>query len=301
MTPLAKVIFEAEKERKAIGHFNVSNAEQLKAVIAVAQRLNTPVIIGLSEGEREFIGIHQVVALIESYRKNSQIPIFLNADHTHSLEKAKAAAEAGFDLIVFDGSKLPFEENMSKTREAVEVIKDIDEKILVEGELGYIGSGSEIRKELPEGAAIRAEDFTKPEEAVQFIKETGVDMLAPAVGNIHGIIARTSTGLTEIHTENPSLDTQRIKQIKEVVGVPLVLHGGSGIKREDFLAAIDAGISIIHISTELRVAWRGGLEKALKENPNELALYKIEGEAIAQIEKVVEEKLLLFNKLAYRQ
>lgn len=288
MMDLRAAIKKAEKKRVAIGHFNVANLEQAKAITEIAKKLDVPVILGVSEGEREFIGVHEIAALVKSLREDLDIPIFLNADHTHSLEKVKEAAEAGFDAILFDGGKLPFEENVEQTREAVKLAKKINKHVLVEGELGYIGSSSEVRKEIPKGAAVRPEDLTKPDEAERFVKETGVDLLAPAVGNLHGMFA---------NAPEPALDIERIRAIKNAVKIPLVLHGGSGNTDEEFLQAIDAGISIIHISTELRVAWRKGLEESLKEHPEEISPYKVMPEAIAEMEKVIEHKLRLFNKL----
>ena len=287
MKNLKEIIQEAEKNKLAIGHFNISDLAGLKAVFEVSHSFNLPVIIGVSEGERDFIGVKQIAALIKSLREEYDYPIFLNADHTHSLEKIKEAVEAGFDAAVFDASEFPLEENIKKTREAVEYVKSVNSNILVEGELGYIGSGSTILKEIPEGVAIKPEDLTKPEEASRFIKETGVDIFAPAVGNLHGIV---STG-------EPDIDIQRIKDIKKATGVPLVLHGGSGIPDNEILAAIDAGVSIIHINTELRLAWRQGVEKAFKENPEEITPYKLLPTAVEEIKKVVEQKLKLFNRL----
>ncbi len=284
---LKQIVYEATKKKIAIGHFNVSNLEQLKAIENVVRRLQLPVIIGVSEGEREFIGIEEIAALIEAMRGEG-LSVFLNADHTHSLEKVEEAARAGFDAVLFDGGRLPVEENIKKTKEAVKIVRSISKEIIVEGELGYIGSSSQVFKKIPEGAAIKPEDLTKPEEAMRFVKETGVDLFAPAVGNIHGMFQ---------NAPNPKLDIERIREVKSAVKIPLVLHGGSGISDEDFIRAIDAGISIIHISTELRVAWRKGLEESLKENPEEIAPYKIEPEVIEKIEKIVENRLRLFNKL----
>lgn len=288
MKNLKEVIQEAENNKIAVGHFNISDITGLKAVFEAARELKLPVIIGVSEGEREFIGVRQVAALIKSLREEYDYPVYLNADHTHSLEKLKEAVEAGFDVAVFDGSKSPLEENIKRTKEAVLYTKGVNPDFLIEGELGYIGGGSTILKEIPEGAAIKPGDLTKPEEARQFVAETGVDLLAPAVGNIHGMFA---------NAPNPNLDIQRIKAIKEAVHIPLVLHGGSGIKDEDFLAAIDAGISIIHINTELRLAWRRGLEKSFKDNPEEIVPYKLLPKAVEEIKRVVEQRLRLFNRI----
>jgi len=289
MDSLLRVVKNAEKQGVAIGHFNVSNLEMLKAVSHVAEKLRLPVVIGVSEGERGYIGVHHVRDLIDSYNKEHSTGnhrLFLNADHTYSLKKVKEAAEQGFDAIVFDGSKLPFRENVKKTREAVKIAKRINKNVIVEGELGYIGQSSKILKGLPKGAVIKSEDLPTAEEAFRFVKETGVDMLAPAVGNIHGMFK---------NAKNPKLNIERIKEIKKAVKIPLVLHGGSGISNSDFRAAIRAGISLIHVSTELRVAWRRGLEKALEENKDEIAPYKLMPEVLKEIEKVVEGRLKLFN------
>lgn len=293
---LKEELKKVEKEKKAIGHFNISNLEQLKGIAHAAVRLNVPIVIGVSEGEREYIGIHHAKDLVDSYNKehgkNEGFWLFLNADHTHSLENAVAAADFDFDEVLFDGGKLPFEENIRQTKLAVNSIKRgfrfWKKEILLEGELGYIGSASEIREGIPEGAAIKPEDLTKPEEAARFVKETGVDLLAPAVGNIHGMYW---------NAPDPALDIERIRAIKKSVGIPLVLHGASGNTDGDILDAIDAGISVVHISTELRAAWRQGLEKDFLEKPNEVAPYKLTLDAISKIEEIVEKKLRLFMKI----
>ncbi|MFA5099029.1 MAG: ketose-bisphosphate aldolase [Candidatus Paceibacterota bacterium] len=296
MKKLISFIKEAEEKKVAIGHFNVSDSAGLKAVFSAAleisksQNTKIPVIIGASEGERGFIGAKQISALVKSLREEYNYPIFLNADHTYSLEKLEEAVKAGFDSAVFDGSKLPIEENIKITKQAVKLAKSSAGwfgNFLVEGEMGYIGSGSTILKEIPTGAAIKPEDFTKPEDAARFVKETKVDLFAPAVGNIHGIVA----------SGNPRLDIERIKEIRKAAGVPLVLHGGSGIKDEDFTAAINAGISVIHINTELRIAWRRGITTALNQNLEEVVPYKLLPGAVEEIKKVALKRLQLFNKL----
>lgn len=315
MRTLKAELEKVEVKRIALGHFNISNLEQLKAIARAAQKLNLPVVIGVSEGEREYIGVHQVRDLINSFNKENGRDdgfwLYLNADHTHSLEKVKAAALAGFDEILFDPTPnfVGLEDNIRLTKEAIKVVKPSlkfwRKNILVEGELGYIGSASEVRKDIPEGAAIKPEDLTTPEEAARFVKETGVDLLAPAVGNIHGMPARRrlAGGGFEDVPDYP-LDIERIRAIKQAIQdlpagrqVPLVLHGASGNTDEDLLAAIEAGISMIHISTELRAAWRKNLEKDLKEQPDEVAPYKLMPEAIAAMEELVEKKLRLFSKI----
>jgi fructose-bisphosphate aldolase class II len=286
MKTLREVIADAESKKIAIGHFNISDLAMLKAIFEAAKVLGQPVIIGTSEGEREFIDPHEAVAMVKALREEFNYPIYLNADHTHSLDKVKEAVELGYDAILFDGSKLPLEENISQTKQAVQIIKSINPEIITEGELGYIGSGSEILTEIPAGAAIKPEDLTKPEEAERFVKETGVDMLAPAVGNLHGMF---------LNAPEPKLDISRIQDIKNAIKIPLVLHGGSGNSPEDLASAIRAGTSIVHISTEIRAAWKKGMEEGLKGSGTEIAPYKIYPEAIREIEEVVKAKLQIFS------
>jgi fructose-bisphosphate aldolase class II len=184
MHALWDVVAQAQEKGVAIGHFNVADLTLLKAVFTAAQELKVPVLVGASEGERDFMGVRQIAALVRSLREDFDFPIFLNADHTHSLAKAIEAARAGFDAIVFDLSALPFEENVRQTKEAVEALKTINPAILVEGEIGDIGSGSEIHEEAPD----LSKGLTSPEEAKQFVESTGIDILAPAVGNMHGMV-----------------------------------------------------------------------------------------------------------------
>jgi len=298
MKTLKQILKEAEKNKVAVGHFNFADLIGFKAIVEAAEELGVPVILGTSEGEAKFVGREQAAALVKSLQQAGK-PVFLNSDHTKSLEEVKKAVAAGYDAILFDGGTLPLEENIRQTKKVVQYVKSKNKNILVEGELGNIGSGSVIRKELPKGAAIRPEDLTKPEDAARFVKEAGVDMLAPAVGNFHGMLARRSPqgegGFAQGY--DYPLDIDRIRAIKKAVKIPLVLHGGSGNTDADFLAAIDAGVSIIHISTELRVAWRKGLESGLRQNEEEIAPYKVEPEAVEAMKAVVKARLKLFNKL----
>lgn len=283
---LIETIKDAEKKGVAIGHFNISNIEGLHAVFNASKKLNLPVIIGVSEGERDFIGIKQVVALVKSFKDEFNYPIFLNADHTYSFERVKEVVDAGFDAMIFDGAKLSIEENIKITKQCVEYSRKINPEILVEAELGFIGSSSKILDKIPEDVNLNENSLTKPEEAKDFVRQTGIDLFAPAVGNIHGML-----GLGK----DPSLNIGLIKEIRKETGVPLVLHGGSGTSDEDFEKAIKAGISIIHINTELRAAYKSAVQISLQENPDEIAPYKIMKKAVYEMEKVVEDKLKLFN------
>jgi ketose-bisphosphate aldolase len=286
MKSLLEILTQANEKKVAVGHFNVSDLVALKAVFEAAYNLKVPVLIGTSEGERDFIGVNQIVALIKSLREQYDFPIFLNADHTHSLEKVKEAALSGYDEILFDGSKLPFAENVKQTKEAVAIVKAINPQAVVEGEIGYIGSSSEVIDKVPEESL----HLTTPEEAKQFADETGIDVLAPAVGNMHGLLKTMLTG--EVHKR---LDIKLIEEIKTATGKLMTLHGGSGTADEDFVAAVKSGMTIVHVSTELRVAWRRGVEEGLKNNPEEVAPYKILPPAVEEIKRIVENRLQLFN------
>jgi len=282
MKTLHQYIQDAQASKTAIGHFNISNVEMLWGAFRAAQSLEVPVIIGVSEGERQFVGVRQCAALVQSIRREYDYPIFLNADHTYSVEKVKEAVDAGFDMVIYDGAKLSFEDNVKNTRECVEYARG---KALVEGELGYIGQSSQVLDAIPEGVDLKL-GLTTPEQAKMFVEQTGVDLLAPAVGNIHGMMR---VG------HDPRLEIELIAKIHEASGVPLVLHGGSGTVDEDFVKAIAAGMSIIHISTELRVAFRKALMLSLQENPEEVAPYKYMRDAVNAVEKVAAARLKLFS------
>ena len=237
MRALRDVLNQAQENGTAIGHFNISDLVLLKAVFSCAREMNVPVLVGASQDEREFMGVCQIAALVRSLREEFDFLIFLNADHTHSLAKALEVAKAGYDAIVFDLSALPFEENVRQTRETVAQLKAINPAILVEGELGDIGTGSAIHDEAPD----LSKGLTIPAEAKQFVEFTGVDILAPAVGNMHGMLKSMVQGETK-----KRLDIARIAQIKSATRVLLTLHGGSGTDDEDLRKAIAAGINIIH-------------------------------------------------------
>ena len=290
MRTLRETLTQAQESGIALGHFNVADLVLLKAVFEAARSLNTPVLVGASEGEREFAGTRQLAALVRSLREEFDFPIYLNADHTHSIAKAMDAVKAGFDSVVFDLSSLPLEQNVRQTRAAVETLKSMNPSVLVEGEIGDIGTGSEIHEDSP-GAP---RPLTTAAEAREFVSETRVDILAPSVGNTHGMRPGMVTGREKKH-----LDIERIREIKAATGLPLTLHGGSGTSDEDFSNAIRAGISIVHINTELRLAWRMGLEQGLAARKDEVVPYKILPFAVAAVQQVAKSRLQLFTQVAH--
>ncbi len=284
MKTYREYIKDAQSRGVAIGHFNISNIEVFWAVVNAGRKLNLPVIIGVSEGERDFIGIKEARALVTSAREEFNHPIFLNADHTYSFERVKEVIDEGYDSVIFDGAKLSFEENAKIAKQCVDYARKVNPEILVEAELGYIGMSSKVLDEIPEGVSLS--NLTTGVDAKRFVDETGVDLFAPSVGNIHGMLR---------NTKDPRLNIERVKEISEATGRPLVLHGGSGTEDEDFVNAIKAGVAIVHISTELRVAYHDALKKSMDDNPNEVAPYKMMKPVIEAVQIVVEKRLSLFN------
>lgn len=288
MVTLRETIEKAREVGKALGHFNISDTEQFWGVFNAARALKLPVIIGVSEGERDFIGVRQIAALVKATREEFQYPLYLNADHTYTFERVKEAVDAGFDAVIFDGTELPFEKNVEETKRSVAYAKAKNPDLLVEGELGFIGKSSKLLDTLPKGSAITEAELTKPEELKIFVEETGVDLAAPAVGNLHGML---KSG------KEPALNISRIKELAAATNAALVLHGGSGTSNEDFVAAIKAGVSIIHINTEIRLAYRKGIQLSLGEDLEEIAPYRFMKGGVLAVQKIVTERLKLFNGL----
>jgi fructose-bisphosphate aldolase class II len=274
----------AVKAKTAIGHFNACTIDGIWAIADAAKTMNLPVIVGVSEGERDYIGVKQAAAILRSIREERNQPIFLNADHTYSFDRVKEAVEAGFDSVIFDGAKLSLKENIELTKKCADYARN--RGILMEGELGFIGAASKVLDEIPTDAAVNQDQITKIEDAERFVRETGVDFLAPAVGNIHGMIIGG----------DPALNINRIKALREAVKIPLVLHGASGNSTGDIRAAIKAGIAIVHVNTELRLAYHSELMKSLSDNHEEIAAYKYLKPAKLAMQKVVEEKLMIISQ-----
>lgn len=281
---------KAQEGKYAIGQLNCSTADQVRAVIIAAKKLNAPVIIGTSEGEAKFMGLRQTAKIIESYQEETGLPIILNADHTYkdvkdltNLDKIKALLDAGYNSIHFDGSVLSYGENVKWTKQVVDMCKAVSPDISVEGELGFLPGASKLSQEKVE---IKEEYLTNPDQALEFVLATGVDRLAVSVGNSHGISA-----------DEPKLDFERIAKINDKVRehAVLVLHGGSGIPNEDIQKAISLGICKININTELRIAFTDGLKKYFAENPDETTPYKYMQYPIEEMQKVVEAKMVIFG------
>ena len=181
---LKEYILEADEKGIAVGHFNISNLEGVKAIISAVGELKVPVIIGVSEGERSFVGVEEIAAIVKVEKEKTNLPIFLNADHTHSFAAAKKAIDAGFDSITADGSKLSLDENISYVKSCVEYVRTQNKNVVIEGELGYIGTSSEVHDEVPKDILFDENSLTSADDAARLVRESGADMLAPAVGNM---------------------------------------------------------------------------------------------------------------------
>lgn len=282
MQSLRDTVQEYKQKGIAIGHFNFSDSNQLQAIAEASRDTGLPVIAGLSEGEREYFPLAHARALIDLYMSQG-VQIYLNADHTYSIEKVERAIAAGVNSVVVDGAQLSMEENIHLTAACVKRARSNPSDVLMEGELGYIGSSSKQLDELPEGVTV--DNLTTAQDAKEFVQNTGVDCFAPAVGNVHGMLK---------NAQEPRLHPDRVKEIAAATGVPLVLHGASGNTEADIRACIQAGVVIVHINTELRVLYRDRLYDTIRSNPGEVAPYKFLAPATKAMKEYVAGKLRLF-------
>ena len=273
---------KAQKENWAIGQFNFSTLEQLKAIIQAGKKLNSPIIIGISEGGSDFVGLKQAVNLVKSYREEKNPALFLNLDHGRSFDYIKKAIDAGYDYVHFDGSNLDLTENIKVSKKVVEYAHK--KGVLVEGEFDATAGASKILGEIPEASQ---KNLTDSQQAYRFSEETQIDSLAVNIGNFHGI---------EASGKNPIIDFSRLEKIKEQIPDKfLVLHGGSGISDQDIKKLVQSGIVKININTELRLAYINSLKKVLKDEPLEITPYKIMPEVISSVQEVVETKIKIFG------
>jgi fructose-bisphosphate aldolase, class II len=279
-----EVLIKAKNEGWALGAFNAGNLEIAKAIVQAAQSQSSPLIIETSAGELEHLGLKNFLSLVENYRQDLGLNILTNLDHGPGLEECQVAIESGYNLVHFDGSSLPYEENVKITKALVEQAHA--KGVLIEAEIDRILGDSKNHSELPESVQASG-DYTDPQRAADFVSQTGCDILAIFIGNLHGT-----------YQQAPRLDLERLKLIVEKVPGFFSLHGGSGLLAEDIREAIKIGrIVKINVNTELRLVYRDTLENVLRGS-DEIAVYKIMPPVIAAIQKVVEEKIQLFGSRA---
>ncbi len=269
----------------AVGAFNIDNQETLIAIARAAQKLDSPVLIEVSQGEVEALGLENVRDLVDNYREEYGIEVYLNLDHSPTVEACKRAIDAGYEFIHIDISQANHdastEEIIAKTKEVVEYAKFTG--ALVESEPHYFAGGSNVHHEGINYEEIK-KTFSTPEGAKSFVDATGIDTFAAAIGNLHGK-----------YDVPKELDLGLLAQIRAAIHCQISLHGGSGTPLHFFEEASRAGVSKININTDMRVVFRESLEKALRENPDEYAVVKLMPQVYEAVQVVVEEKINAFG------
>lgn len=281
LVPARELLQDAQKGKYAVGQFNIGCFEVFKAVVEAAGEFQAPIILGTSENEMEWLGPKFVYQLAKQASEEFGILIALHLDHGKSLKTCLSALQAGYTSVHIDGSHLSFEENVALTLAVVEAAHKIGASC--EGEIGGIQESSEAHEQTYEEASLNIE-YTNINEADKYVKETGVDSLAIAIGNIHGT-----------YKTPPKLNFELLEEINRRINLPLVLHGGSGIKDKDIKKAINKGICKININTEMRVAYIQTLKEVLKKKPKEIKPYHIFPEVVLNVKKIVKEKIDLFE------
>jgi fructose-bisphosphate aldolase class II len=272
-----ELLEKAMREKYAVGAFNANNIEMVQAIIEAAEEESAPVILQASQGAIKYAGLENVTAIVKNAADMAKIPIALHLDHGTNYEQNVKCLRIGFTSLMFDGSKLPYEENVSITRKVVEMGHAVG--VPVEGEIGKIG-GTEDHITVSEVEA----DMTEPEEALRFVEDTGVDSLAVAVGSVH-----------RMKKKEAKLDHERIKRIAELVKIPLVLHGSSGVMDDEMKKGIKEGLCKINVATQLNMAFVEGMRKALNEKPEEVDPRKILSLSKELLKKVVKDRIRVFG------
>lgn len=269
------MLLDAQQNGYAVPAFNIHNLETLQVVVETAAKMKSPVIIAGTPGTFSYSGREFIQALAETAAENYNIPIAIHLDHHETIDDINSSLKIGTKSVMIDGSHLPFEDNIKITKDVVEIAHLYG--ATVEAELGMLGGQEDDLVVSEENAT-----FTDPNAAKEFVEKTGIDSLAVAIGTAHGVYKST-----------PKLDFKRLEEIKNLVTIPLVLHGASGVPEEDVRKAITLGICKVNIATELKIPFATTLKETLAENPDadDPRVYLTPSkEAMA---KVVEEKILM--------
>jgi len=276
-----EMLKEAQKGRYAIGAFNANNMEIIQAIIETAEEERAPVILQASQGAIKYAGLDMIVAMVKVMAEKVKIPVALHLDHGTDYYQNIKCLRAGFTSLMYDGSKLPFDENVKMTKKVVEMAHACD--IPVEAELGQIGKMGDSDEP---GVALEKvkESMAVPEEAAKFVELTGIDFLAAAVGTIHGC-----------RTPFAKLDIPRIEKIRKLSGVPLVLHGASGADDQEIRKGISAGICKINIDTRIRMEFSQKMRQVIKANPQEIDPRKILGPAKEAAKEIIRDRIKVFG------
>ncbi|AKM81985.1 TPA: class II fructose-bisphosphate aldolase [Candidatus Berkelbacteria bacterium] len=264
-----QIILDAQRGKYAIGAFNTSDMEITKAIIWAAEKMKSPVIIQTSEKAIAYAGLEEITAIVKVEAKKSKVPVALHLDHGSKLEVISECIKAGYTSVMFDGSRLPLAENIIFTRQAVEMSHRAG--IPCEAELGAVRKVGE------------EESFTDPSEVAEFVKKTGVDFLATAIGTAHGVIVG--------HTDKPKIDL--LKKIRRKTSVPLVLHGASDVSDEDIKSVVANGICKINIDTDIRHTFAETIREMAKKNLDDPR--DIMAQVMKDIQKLIEGKIETFG------
>lgn len=268
---------KAEKGGYAVGAFNCNNMEIVQAIVDAAEAENAPVIIQASQGAIKYAGLDYIMALVNVAANKAKVPVAMHLDHGTSFEQVMLCIRHGFTSVMIDGSKLPLKENIALTNKVIDVARAVG--VSVEAELGKIG-GTEDDIFVHEKEAL----FTDPQDAKTFVEETKVDSLAIAIGTAHGQYKGT-----------PELDFVRLEKIKNLVNIPIVLHGSSGVPDEAIKQAIALGVRKVNIDTNIREAFVKGVRAVVDADPNEIDPRKVLGNAKKEMTEIIREKIRLFG------
>ena len=276
-----EMLGDAQKGRYGVGAFNANNMEIIQAIIETAEEEKAPVILQASQGAIKYAGLDMIVAMVKAVAEKANIPVALHLDHGTDYHQNIKCLRAGFTSLMFDGSKLPFNENVDMTKKVVEMAHTCG--IPVEAELGQIGKMGDSDEP---GVVLEKvkESMAVPEEAAKFVELTGIDFLAAAVGTIHGC-----------RTPFAKLDIPRIEKIRKLTGVPLVLHGASGVNDDEVRKGIDAGICKINIDTRIRMKFTEKMREIIKTNPEEIDPRKILGPAKDAAKEIIRDRMRVFG------
>jgi fructose-bisphosphate aldolase class II len=282
----------SREEHFAVGAFNVDNQETLLAIARAAHAKSAPVLVEVSHGEVEIIGLPNMRSLVDNYRAEFGIEMYINLDHSPSVEAAKAGIDAGFEFIHIDYSQAKHDatdaEIIEATREVVQYAAQTT-GALVESEPHYFGGSSNVHTEDIDYAEIR-KTFSTPDAARAFVQETGIDTFAAAVGNLHGR-----------YPVPKQLDLELLQRIRDALDINISLHGGSGTPGHYFQSAARIGVNKININSDLRYAYRTTLEGQLAAHPDEYAIVKLIAPVIASVQAVVEQHIDLFGSTGKTQ
>ncbi len=275
----------SRQEHFAIGAFNIDNQETLIAVAKAAQKLQAPVMVEVSDTEVKAMGFDNILDMVDNYKRDFDIEMYINMDHCPTVEMAKEAIDTGYEFVHIDVSQAqhdaPDSEIIEATKQIVEYAKTTGAQ--VEGELHYFRGGSNVFKEAFNYEEIK-KTFSTPEEAKMFVTATGIDTYAAAIGNLHGY-----------YPVPKILDLDLLEQIRKVIDCNISLHGGSDTPAHYFEGAVHIGVSKVNVNSDLRKAFRETLEKVLRENPDEYAIVKLMPEVYGAVRAVVESKIQWFN------